>query len=225
MSRKGCRQITIEGRRYLWRASYGDSWKDGHCIPLRLVIALASPQPGQHLRVVFRSGRGEVWYLDDQAVTPAVVRRVIEGALRDGWRPGESGLPDFELDGQPFIDAELLRGKSAPELRGTDWLRVLHRLEREIKVDLRGLDFRATRRHVGDVAMEGEPTAGDLWAQVAQYLSLVAALYREHRLPEPQMTWDGFAGLLAEELGVPQDRIHPESRLGADLGMGAGLAE
>src|SRR5258708_1499468 len=95
MPRKAARQISIEGRTYRWRARYGHCWQDGYCIPLRLVVELGSPNPGQRLRATFRNGRNDIWHLEDQAVTPAVVRRTIEGGLQRGWRPGQSDLPLF----------------------------------------------------------------------------------------------------------------------------------
>jgi hypothetical protein len=220
MPRKGSRKITLGGRSYRWRAWYGNAWNDGYCIPLRMVVMLNSSQPGQSLRAVFRSGRGEIWYLDEQAVTPRVVRRIVEAALQRGWRPGESGLPLFELDGQPFLDAELLLGKSAPELRGAGWLKVLGRMERDYWVDLRRIDFTARPGKPGDVR-----TAGQLWERLAAIFHTVSAAYQSSGFTPPQMGWEAFAAILAEELGLPPESVRPESRLAADLGMGTDVAE
>jgi hypothetical protein len=216
--RKGTRLLSLAGQTYRWRAWYGHCWQDGHCIPLRLVIGLSTSHPGQTLRAMFRNGRSELWCLEDQAVTPGVVRRVIEAGLQRGWRPGESGLPLFELDGQPFIDAELLRKKSAVELRGSGWLKILGRLERDYRMDLRRLDFDQRSGWSGE-----ELTVGHLWDRVAKWNRDVRELWQQQGVSVPHIEWEPFAVILAGELSVPRERVQLASRLAADLGMGVGL--
>jgi hypothetical protein len=220
MPRKGSRLISIEGQTYRWRAWYGHSWKDGYCIPIQLVIQLDSSHPGQLLRATFRSGRNNVWYLEDQAVTPRVVRRIVEAGLQRGWRPAESGLPLFDLDGQPFLDAELFLKRSAPELRGSGWVKLVGRLERDYRVDLRRLDFDRRTGQLGH-----ELTVSDLWDRVSESCRTVRELYQRQDFSVPEIGWEEFAVILSEELSIPRERVQPESRLAADLGMGADIAE
>jgi hypothetical protein len=215
MPRKGSRKITIDGRSFRWRAWYADCWQDGYCIPLRLVVELDAPPYGQRLRAAFRWDGSEIVCPDEQAVTPGVVRRIIEAALQRGWRPGERGLSPFELDGQPFLDAELLRGKSAPELRGAGWLKILGRLERDFGMDLRRFDLRAGAGKPGDVR-----TAGQLWELLTANYQAIEWYYQANGEEAPRIGWEAFAAVLSEELGLPLEQVRYESRLAADLGMG-----
>jgi hypothetical protein len=169
---------------------------------------------------MFRNGRNDIWYLEDQAVTPRVVRRIIEAGLDSGWRPAESGLPLFELDGQPFLDAELFLKRSARELRGIGWVIIVGRLERDYGVDLRRLDFDKQMGQRGE-----ELTVSDLWHRVSKWFRELWELYQSQGFSVPQIEWMAFAGILSEELSIPRKRVQPESRLAADLGMGADIAE
>ena len=96
LARKGSRKITVDGIEYRWVLS-PDS---GYVV---LVVEL-SEHPGQRLQAISDSE----WYeRSPNAVTPALVARVIHLALQEGWRSSEKGLPPFRINN---FDRNLLGG-------------------------------------------------------------------------------------------------------------------
>jgi hypothetical protein len=101
--------------------------------------------------------------------------------------------------------------RSIPELWGLDWLDIVCRLERTYGVLVTAADFAA----LSPDARWGL-TAGRLWEVVTARLRAVNA-------PIPADGWERIVTVLSEALNVKPERIAPESRLSADLGMWYGL--
>ena len=97
--------------------------------------------------------------------------------------------------------------RSVPELWGIDWLDVVWRLEQEFEVDLKGSDFeRFTAKERTGL------TAGQLWDAVVGKL-------RQTGIEVPGNGWERLVVALCEAFNVDAERINPDSRLYADLGM------
>jgi hypothetical protein len=101
--------------------------------------------------------------------------------------------------------------RSLPELWGLDWLDVVYRVQRALGVPLTAADF----VDLSDKARRAL-TAGQLWERIASHLGATGR-------PVPANGWDQVVGALSEALNVDHDRISPNSRLYADLGMRPGL--
>ncbi len=87
LARKGSRTLTVGDVTYRWVVSPDDGFM--------VIVVERDEAPGQRMQA-------QVGYRDgDPAgraqITPAVVRRVIERALREGWTPDRSGRAPFKL--------------------------------------------------------------------------------------------------------------------------------
>jgi hypothetical protein len=97
--------------------------------------------------------------------------------------------------------------QSVPELWGIDWLDVVWRLERELKVKLTGSDFErfTAEERIG-------LTAGQLCEVVVEKL-------RQAGIQIPGNGWEHLVVALFEALNVDAEQVNPDARLYADLGM------
>jgi hypothetical protein len=101
--------------------------------------------------------------------------------------------------------------RAVPELWGVDWLDIVYRVEREFGVSLTAGDFAEWPEE-----MRIGLTAGQVW-------ELVASKLRAGGSVVPDDGWGLVVGVLSDALNVRPERIAPESRLYADLGMVYGL--
>jgi acyl carrier protein len=105
------------------------------------------------------------------------------------------------------ILALLRHWQSVPELWGIDWMDVVWRLERELRVKLTGSDFEQFTAEE-----RSGLTAGQLWEVVVDKL-------RQVGIEIPENGWERLVGALCEALNVDAKQVNPDSRLYADLGM------
>jgi hypothetical protein len=117
-------------------------------------------------------------------------------------------LAVVQITGRAWCHLVLRRHwRSVPELWGIDWLDVVWRLEREFKLKLTGSDFeRFTAEERTGL------TAGQLWYTVAGKL-------RQTGIEVPGNGWERSIVALCEALNVDAERVNPDARLYADLGM------
>ncbi len=94
LARKGSRTIHADGRDYRWVVS-------PDCGYMCLVIEHDSGN-GQRLkaRVSYGDESGAINPSSTAhgPVTPMIVRRAIELAISDGWKPEQGGLPPFRIE-------------------------------------------------------------------------------------------------------------------------------
>jgi hypothetical protein len=91
--RKGSRTLSVDDRRYRWYVRHKPTYVQGAFeAPMRVAIERAEATPGSVLLVDLRVSRPDNWIGPHQtALTPAIVRRIITLALRDGWDPDGHG--------------------------------------------------------------------------------------------------------------------------------------
>lgn len=99
MRKKGSRLITVDGVQYRFHVIANRGYRNN-----ALWVAIQRVDPtGQRLMTNFKLPillePHEVW----QAVTPAVVRQLIEGALARGWQPAVNGLGAFQLQSTDVV--------------------------------------------------------------------------------------------------------------------------
>jgi hypothetical protein len=99
LARKGLRQISVDGTRYVWKLSIDR----GH---FTIVVELAA-DAGQRLEARTRGVRRRG---DAASITPAGVAAVIRAAIREGWQPTARKSPFRMTD----IDARIRLDGSRP---------------------------------------------------------------------------------------------------------------
>jgi hypothetical protein len=92
LSRKGTRQITVDGVRYRWHLRGRPTYDQGLAwSPLTFVVELAEAS-GAVLMVEMDGAHPSNWISAPSAnVTPVVVERAIRSALGQGWTPARPG--------------------------------------------------------------------------------------------------------------------------------------
>jgi len=120
LPRKGRRQIAVAGDRYYWAVS---DWHNPSTNPYDLNLFVEhSEHPVSLLCVSFDAPYSQwVWGFPDHtiAVTPAVVRQVIEYALLHGWAPTSASGAFTISDAQHlFPDAILTASDFSPDPDG-----------------------------------------------------------------------------------------------------------
>jgi hypothetical protein len=101
--------------------------------------------------------------------------------------------------------------RAVPELWSIDWLDIVFRVKRDLNVTLVASDF------------EGRPSEDRVALTAGELSRLVVTKLRDAgKEPSPD-GWERMTGLLSEALNINPDRITPESRLYADLGMFYGI--
>ncbi|MEO0444462.1 MAG: hypothetical protein AAF191_00145 [Verrucomicrobiota bacterium] len=87
LRKKGTRKLCHEGRDYRWVVSPGDMEGLG-------VVIERFEDPKQ---------RVSIWVEHGNVISPGLVVRMIDVALREGWRPDESGRELFFRVSEPDI--------------------------------------------------------------------------------------------------------------------------
>jgi hypothetical protein len=94
IARKGSRSIEVADQRYRWVVSPDSGYM--------VLVIEPEDEPGQRLEVLVNYSHADT-NKHDVVVTPSVVRRAIELALLEGWRPAARGLPPFRLSNSDRI--------------------------------------------------------------------------------------------------------------------------
>jgi hypothetical protein len=103
LPQKGTRRIVVGGFPYRWLAKYEQvGWLEGYCCPVSLFVEREDTR-GQLLVTHFACYGKEVITAQTEAVTPGLVRQIMETALARGWQPARQGLPPFAMDGKEFF--------------------------------------------------------------------------------------------------------------------------
>jgi hypothetical protein len=190
LPKKGTRRIVVDGIPYRWLAKYASVGRvEGYCCPLSLFVERADA-PGQLLISHFWCYQKPWVVAQAQAVTPRLVRQIMDAGWARGWQPARQGLPPLEVDGKeffqdpldPLLSAEALtvldRRPYAPDARGgynfvvkglqwPDEFPAIGSLERPVVSDHRAarlLIYRASLT-LGEELAEWRP----LWEQVARH--------------------------------------------------------
>lgn len=87
LARKGSRGITVGGQNFRWVLSPDSGFM--------ALVAELSETPGQRLEAQLPYATSAAG--DPRAVTPTIVRAVIELALFEGWQPQKRGSAPFRL--------------------------------------------------------------------------------------------------------------------------------
>ncbi|MGE3801265.1 MAG: hypothetical protein AB7H80_09610 [Candidatus Kapaibacterium sp.] len=96
LPKKGRRKITVDKSEYGWVASGNDGWID-LCVEAyrNLGRLLQARFDYHHQQLPCDSDSGGIRERQQFAITPVVVRQVIEYGRDAGWVPEEKGLPFY----------------------------------------------------------------------------------------------------------------------------------
>jgi hypothetical protein len=98
LPKKGSRNIVVGGTNYRWLIRKKPTYCAGNALGMMTVaIELANEDSGGVLLVNTGIYRPDNWYKPNQtAVTPGVIRKMIEGAIEAGWNDESHETYRFE---------------------------------------------------------------------------------------------------------------------------------
>jgi len=99
LPRKGSRSVSHGGHRYRWLVRRQPTYSQGaFSAPMTVAVERIADEPGVVLVVNLRVSRPDNWIQPHQtALTPAIVRKIIQAALDAGWKPeAEGGAYEYE---------------------------------------------------------------------------------------------------------------------------------
>lgn len=91
------RKINIDGKDYGWMIRSRPTWNQGLGGPMTLAIQQLDVERPTILRVMLDILRPDNWLQTNKAaITPKIIKDIIEAALKEGWKTDEGSAFDFK---------------------------------------------------------------------------------------------------------------------------------